>query len=131
MKCLVKILGLYDVFHPKAHWKCAWCHVDATTIADFSKTSWPLRDIQKMVKLGQTMKGKTEAQQKAFASSHHGIKCEPVLAFVLQQVIPCFLHITMGLTRALLKRLGEDADSNAPLAAEYVRRLESKPIRCP
>jgi hypothetical protein len=128
MKCLVRILGLYDVFHPKSHWKCAWCHVDATNIADFSKPAWPLRDIKKMVQQGKPMNGKSEAQQKTFARTHHGITCEPILAFLLEQIVPCFLHITMGITRALLNRLGEQADDKKALADELVERLESSTI---
>lgn len=128
MKCLVRLLGLYDVFHPSSFWKCAWCHTDKTNIADFTRTSWPLRDIIKMIQLGKKMDGKSDAQQKTHARTHHGLMCEPILAFVLEQIVPCFLHITMGITRALLKRLGDDADDNAGLAAELAQRLQSSPI---
>lgn len=27
LKALMKMLGLYDVFHPKSHWKCPFCDV--------------------------------------------------------------------------------------------------------
>lgn len=128
MKCLVRVLGLYDVFHPKAHWKCAWCHVDANKIADFSINKWSLRDIAKMQEMGKKLNGKSEATRKSHAAANYGIKSEPVLQFVLEQVVPCFLHITMGLTRMLLNRLAEEADQNPKLAAELVQRLESKTI---
>ena len=48
MKCLVRILGLYDVFSPKSYWKCCWCNCCKSEIANFNIRSWPLRDIKKM-----------------------------------------------------------------------------------
>jgi hypothetical protein len=81
-----------------------------------------------MVQQGKAMNGKSEAQQKAYARNHNGITCEPILAFVIEQIVPCFLHITMGITRALLNRLGEQADDKAALSEELVRRLESSTI---
>jgi hypothetical protein len=48
MKCLVRILGLYEVFKPGCQWKCCWCLCDKNSLANFDIKSWPFRDIEKM-----------------------------------------------------------------------------------
>lgn len=29
LKAMMKLLGLYDVFHPCSHWKCPYCRVSS------------------------------------------------------------------------------------------------------
>ncbi len=60
MKCLVRILGLYNVFSPNAVWKCCWCLCDKDHISDFRISRWKFCDIKKMVKmLKSTTKSET------------------------------------------------------------------------
>ena len=80
MKCLVKILGLYDVFHPKSHYKCIWCNIVSTMMGDFTVKSWPLRDIQQMLSHGQTLDGKSDNSRGAYAGQKgEGVKVSNTL----------------------------------------------------
>lgn len=46
LKALVKLLGLYNVFHPRSIWKCPWCLVHRNLLGDFTDNCccWPWRD---------------------------------------------------------------------------------------
>jgi hypothetical protein len=105
---LVKILGLYNVFHPKSKWKCPWCLVCADSIWDFEKPHWELRKYEEMQKLWEEVKTKTEAAKKKFANIHYGITGRPLFNFLMDHVIPCMMHCQMGITRKLLSLLAEE-----------------------
>ena len=74
MKCLVEVLGLYSTFHPKAKWKCPWCLVHSSNIADFTILQWELRDLQGMKATVKTRRANSEQAKQRFAKDHHGIK---------------------------------------------------------
>ena len=59
LRVLVKLLGLYNCFHPKAHWKCPWCFVCCNDTAEFWIEDWPLRTKEEWDQLA------TEAEKKA------------------------------------------------------------------
>jgi hypothetical protein len=76
MKCLVRILGLYDVFHPKSHYKCGWCTVCKDELADFSIPEWNFRDLQKRISHGEKLDQEKSSESKRAKSAkyHEGIK---------------------------------------------------------
>lgn len=74
MKCLVRLLGLYDVFNPNSYWKCAWCHCNQQNISDFSIESWNLRDINEMIKIGKIQDQKAESTRSNQAKQYHGTR---------------------------------------------------------
>ena len=39
LKAMMKLLGLYDVFHPCSRWKCPYCHV-SSKYASCGVTVW-------------------------------------------------------------------------------------------
>jgi len=41
LKALMKMMGLYDVFHPTAKWKCPFCPVSTEELHKFEKDCWP------------------------------------------------------------------------------------------
>lgn len=47
---------------------------------------------------------------------------------MMQRIIPCILHLSMAITRTLLKLLVKDTKLNSKLANELQVRLESKQI---
>lgn len=82
MKCLVRVLGLYDVYHPKTNWKCAWCTVNASQLSDFSELNpkhCEFRSIEYMRRTAQGYADKSESTKKSEASTNQGIKVFPLL----------------------------------------------------
>src|SRR5690554_6716394 len=51
MKCLVKVLGLNEVFNSKAKWRCGWCKVTNGEIGNFAIERWELRRLEEMKKI--------------------------------------------------------------------------------
>lgn len=73
LSALCKILGLTAVYHPKAHWKCAWCLVTKDEIYNFNQETWSFRDF----KSKETKEKGEHAQRlknpKAYARNNEGI----------------------------------------------------------
>ncbi len=44
MVCLVEMLNLTEVHHPKATVKCCFCDCDKNSISDFTRERWPRRN---------------------------------------------------------------------------------------
>ena len=105
-----------------------WCEIDALQLADFTISKWAFHNIEEMRKKEATLKTKNENACKSYVITHHSITSELVLFFMLKQVVPCFLHITMALTKTLLCCLREKADDSAMLAQELAKWLESPAI---
>ncbi|MGH2639129.1 MAG: SAP domain-containing protein [Rhabdochlamydiaceae bacterium] len=101
LACLVKLVGLYDVYHPCSHFKCLWCKVKSETISEF-KNEEP-RTLEEQQQIG------TEAQrssnQREFAGSHWGTTGPPLFHFDWSRIIPCMLHVLMGTCRKMLELL--------------------------
>lgn len=74
MACLVKLLGLYDVFKPNATFKCPWCEVDCTKIHKFDIKEWKLRDIIKMTETATKYSHRADSTRDKHASSNAGLK---------------------------------------------------------
>jgi len=95
LACLVRLLGLGDVFHPSSHAKCCWCHATKDNIGNFSIEHWGLRN------------------PNEFARDHYGTLAPPLFNFPWTKVIPCNLHalerlakqqlVTMCMNRKLKK----------------------------
>lgn len=96
MKSLCVMLGLYEVYRSNCKFRCCWCHCTKDKIGVFNIDSWSFRSI---------------AQMKADAELN---KTPSLLDFPLERIIPCSLHLMMGITRKLLKDLASqiDRDSN-------------------
>lgn len=116
MKCLVKILGLYDVFSPSSHWKCCWCKVHKNQLANFNITEWKFRDAPDLEKPNEWKDLYEELEKREnlttkirsnFASANFGIKYRPLINLPLESIIPCNLHCVTGIVRLLLHRLVE------------------------
>jgi hypothetical protein len=76
MKCLVRILGLYDVFHPKSTYKCAWCPITHQDLANFDIPGWKFRDLQKQNENIQKFENNNPSDRKrgTFAKDNEGVK---------------------------------------------------------
>lgn len=74
MKCLVRLLGLYETFHSSSKHKCPWCLVKQLELGDFTKLLWPFRKIQDMIAIGKSLAGKSEGSRSAAASRNGGVK---------------------------------------------------------
>jgi hypothetical protein len=96
MKSLCVMLGLYEVYRSNCKFRCCWCHCTKDKIGVFNIDLWSFRSI---------------AQMKADAELN---KTPSLLDFPLERIIPCSLHLMMGITRKLLKDLASqiDRDSN-------------------
>ena len=78
MACLIEMLGLYKISHPSSSWKCCWCECNSVDIASFEMDSWPLQDINKMIKLADELK---EKEEKLDPTRHAAQKVYPFSLF--------------------------------------------------
>lgn len=126
LKALVKLLGLYNCFHPKAY--CPWCSVCIDNLADFGIEDWPLRTKEEWDKLA------TEAERRAMKSAkdtfarNKGIMGTPLFDFAMDHIIPCMLHCLMGITRKLFELLAAEAHNNPTVEEEFLAILASLKI---
>jgi len=60
MAVLVELAGLYSVFHPSSHWKCAWCHVCKNDIGDFTIPQWSFRTMDDYINGKHMLKKKKQ-----------------------------------------------------------------------
>jgi hypothetical protein len=117
---LVKILGLYNTFHPKSKWKCPWCLVHVDNIWNFDIKNWPLRNQAEMQKLWEEVEQKhTEYAKRKFAGKFYGILAKPLFNFVMDHVVPCMMHCQMGITKKLTQLLAEETIENPDLAEKW------------
>jgi len=74
LKCLIEVLGLYDVFHPKAKWKCPWCNVSDSNVHHFGRNSWEFRDLNKMKEVAAKYSHQSDSTRNTKARMNQGIK---------------------------------------------------------
>lgn len=115
MKALINLMGVYTVYHPKAWWKCLWCHVCEKDIGDFSIPCWPFRNRQRWKEIIEEIKQLSEATAKANGRRNGGVIGEPVFDFDLEHIIPCMLHCIMAVIKKLLRLTANEAGLNLKL----------------
>lgn len=129
LKALVKLLGLYNCFHPKAYWKCPWCSVCIHNLADFGIKEWPLRTKEEWDKLAtEAERRATKSAKDTFARNNKGIMGTPLFDFAMDHIIPCMLHCLMGVTRKLFELLAAEAHNNPTVEEEFLAILASLKI---
>jgi hypothetical protein len=115
---------MYSTFHPKAKWKCPYCHVSCTEIHDFSKETWPMRtedDIaEDEIGIPTSASGK-----KKHAKEHHGICGTRILPFPRTHIIPCFLHCLSAIVKKLFKLLLRDTQLTSKVTDKWEEHLAS------
>lgn len=70
---LCKLLGLTTIFHPNAHWWCAWCEIEYDKINDFSIEKWLLQDLLSSEYLQLGEHANTLKCPEAYAQTHKAI----------------------------------------------------------
>jgi len=101
----MQLLGLYNVYHPRSHWKCPYCKVCHDDIHDFSdQRTWPMRT-EEEVEADEKDIPQSISGQKKHARVHHSIHSTQILPFPRTHIIPCFLHCLSGIIQKLFKLL--------------------------
>lgn len=129
MKAVVRLLGLYNVFSPSATWKCAWCKVSSSNIADFTREHWPFRDKVEWEAQLTDLDGKSDRTRASYASENWGVRERPVLNFPVTHVIPCMLHCVMAVVQKLFQLLTRDSRHNPCLEHAWEMLLEELGIK--
>jgi len=112
------ILGLNQVYHPHATFKCPYCLVTNKEIADFNIVSWAFRDLQKMKENATQNSNENVKTRSNKAKNYQGQ--------TLTKAVPCALHLLMAMVRVLLNRFFDDADDNTELAVALTTFLEQE-----
>src|SRR5687768_3427243 len=55
----------------------------------------------------------------------------PIFDFPFEQIVPCFLHLQMAVTRLLLKLIGEETQGNPALTKELRERFDKLKLKLP
>ena len=104
MSCLVKSLALLSVWKHNSIWRCPWCLVKNSNIADFSIQSWEFRDIHQMREIAKKHKKTNCAstrKSRAREPDYQGIWNKPLINFPIWKIVPCMVHQIMSLVRSL------------------------------
>lgn len=132
MACLVKVMGLYNVFCPNSKWKCIWCLVNETELFNFTIESWLLRDLTVMRELGKLAEVKqSEGAKSTFAREHYGVRNQPLFKVALDHIVPCMLHCFMGIMRKLLELLVEEVFHRRRLQQRFEEIFTSLHLKLP
>lgn len=125
LKALVKFMGIYACNHPKAKWRCPWCLVQNSQLADFGIQRWPLQR-----KDWDTInRGGLKRAKENFARNNAGIIGTPTFEFAMDHVLPCRLHFLMAVTRKLYELLMTETFDNPALEEAFLGILASLKLK--
>jgi hypothetical protein len=103
LKIMLKICGFYSLYCSKTHWRCPWCRVTREQLAKFEIQSWPFRSLEEVKSKEGELRGLTRCTRQQKARINGGYNTYPIFKVSLEHWIPCSLHISMAITKLLLK----------------------------
>jgi hypothetical protein len=124
LKCLAVLAGMV-AFYGKAKYCCFWCRLtrDRRGALDLSRNEVKLKTAHWIQGTWETIEHLALSTRETKASENEGMKEKPLINIPPEQVVPCMLHLVMGVVRRLLAKTANLINDNPILTELMVERF--------